>query len=327
MRKNSKITMLLSIMLVCTLLVGCQLGNKQVKKNEKEEKVIHIAALNGPTGMGMTQLIDINDPKYDIALYQSPDEIIAKLVNGELDIACIPSNLAAVLYQKTNKQIQLLGTNTLGVLYIVEKGNSIKTINNLKGKTIYVAGKGSTPEFILQMVLENNKLKKEDVKIEYVANHTDTVGMLQTKENAVVLLPEPHVTIAKSKISGLTVPIDMNREWKQIVHKPLPMGVIVARKPFIEENKEAVDQFIKNYEASVVFVNTHLDEAARMMEENKILPSQKIARMAIQPSNIVWRSVRFSKGSLEDFYKQLKEIEPKSIGGEIPDEGFYYSEE
>lgn len=304
----------LVMMLMSIVMVGC---------GQKEEAVpIQIAALNGPTGIGMVKMMD--EPLYDTTLYQSPDEIVGKVVSGEVDIACVPSNLAATLYNKTEGEIRLLATNTLGVLYIVEKGDTITSIDDLRGKTILASGKGSTPEYILNHVLQTQGIDPEkDVTIEYFANHSDIASQLTVTEGAIALLPQPFVTTVLAKDESVRVAIDLNEVWEAAEQMELPMGTIIASKSFVETRAKDLKQFLTDYEASVTFVNNNVDEAAALVVAYGIIANEGIAKKAIPECHIVYRDSAASKDSLNTFYEILSASEPKAIGGKLPDEDFY----
>ena len=303
------------LLLVSILGVGCSI--------KEETKPIKIAALNGPTGIGMVKLMD--NEAYETSLYQSPDEIVGKVVNGEVDIACVPSNLAAVLYNKTQGDIKLLATNTLGVLYVLEHGSTVSQIGDLKGKTILLSGKGSAPEFILKNLLIKNGLNPDsDVTFEYYANHADIATTLIANEGTIALLPQPFVTTVVTKKDTVKVAIDLNEEWTSAENMELPMGTIIGRTSFIEENESLLNKFFKDYKESVDFVNNQTEEAAKLVAQYEIVPNETVAKMAIPECNIVFRDSEESKDSLNKFYEVLSSNEPKSVGGKIPDEGFYF---
>ncbi|MCT8978395.1 ABC transporter substrate-binding protein [Clostridium sp. CX1] len=325
-------TLLISLMLVFSALfaVGCSKetsNSGQAPQQEKKEK-IKIAVLKGPTGMGIVKLMEDNKDLYDISLFDSPDQIVSKIVNGDVDGAAVPSNLAPILYNKTSGKIQLLGVNTLGILYIVENGNSIKDIKDLKGKTIYSSGKGGTPEYTLNYILKKNGLEPDkDVKIEYKMQHSDLAAAVASKEVQIAVLPEPFVTTTKMKNKELQVPIDLTKEWEKVSGDKgkLIMGTLVFRKDFVDKKSKDVQDFLTKYKASVDFVNNNKAEAGKLIEKNGIIANAKIAEMAIPKCNIVFMSAEESKEALNKFYEVLKENDPKSIGGKIPDEKFYYS--
>lgn len=322
-RKIGIIGMMLVFVISILFVAGCS-GEKG---SSGESTKIKIAVLKGPTGMGMAKLMEDKD-NYDITVYDSSDEIVSKIVNGQLDAAAVPSNLASVLYNKTKGQIQLVGINTLGILYIVENGNTVKDIKDLKGKTIYSSGKGSVPEFALNYILKQNGLTAgEDVMVDYKMNHSDLAAAVASKKINLAVLPEPFVTTAKMKDSELQVPIDLTKEWDKVSKGKgkLIMGTFIFRKAFIDDRSKDADAFLKKYKESVSFVNNNKVEASKLIEKYGIIPKAKVAEEAIPKCNIVFISAKEGKEDLQKFYEVLNENDPKSIGGKIPDENFYYS--
>lgn len=298
--------------------VGC--------RQQKALEVMDIATLNGPTGMGMTKVIADQNQNYHITIYQSPDEITGKIISGELEIACVPSNLAAVLNTKTKQNICLLGVNTLGVLYLVEKGESLTDLSDLKGKKILASGQGSTPEYILNQLLEGAGLQVgKDVEVQYFSNHTEVINALLAEESTIALLPEPHVTIAMTKAPEVKRAIDLNAAWEKQEGTNLPMGVMIARADFIKEHPDEIESFLEDYLESVTFVNTEPVEAAQMMAEVGLFEKAEIAEKAIPNAHIVWEQGQEARNDLEAFYNILKDENPKAIGGNLPDESFYYN--
>lgn len=317
--KGLKVWGMSILMALAVSVTGCE-------QEEKLTEPIHIAALNGPTGMGMVKLMEAEKSPYEITVYQSPDDIVGKVVSGEIDIACVPSNLAAILYAKTEKNIYLLGTNTLGTLFVVENGDTIHTIEDLKGKTILSSGQGSTPEYVLDKLLQGAGINPEqDVTVKFLANHTDVVTELVANPGTIALLPQPHVAIASAKCKTLQIALDFNEAWEGQEQTDLPMGVIIGSKDFVDQHPQAISSFLEAYDTSVTFVNEEVDEAAAMIAAQGIIPSEAIAKAAIPYSHIVFEEAAESKESLETFYGILKEVNPKAIGGNLPDEAFYYS--
>ncbi|WP_142414072.1 ABC transporter substrate-binding protein [Hathewaya massiliensis] len=336
MKKVFSIFMTVCIVVTSSLFaLGCSTkeNNKDEKKEttkvteETKKEKIKIATLKGPTGMGMVKLMEENKESYDISLFDSPDQIVSKVVNGEVDGAAVPSNLASVLYNKTKGGVKLVGVNTLGVLYVVENGDTIKSIKDLKGKTVYASGKGATPEYILNHILKENGLDPEkDLKIEYKAQHNDLAALVASKKAEIAVLPEPFVTTTKMKNKELNIQLDLTKEWEKVAkdNGKLAMGTLIFRKDFIEKRNEDVKSFLENYKKSVEFVNANKEEAGKLIEKNGIIPKAKIAEMAIPKCNIVFMDAKESRKSLESFYKVLSDSNPKSIGGKLPDENFYY---
>lgn len=318
MKKAKKIFVVLSLM-SAVLLGGCA---------TKPVEPLEVAALNGPTGIGMVQMLeemeDAENPKYNIVLYQSPDEIVGKVVSGELDIACVPSNLGAVLYNKTEGGIKLLGMNTLGVLYIVENGQTVQNIEDLKGKTILSSGKDSTPEFVLNYILnEAGLVPGEDVTVEFMGNHSDIASKLMAEEGTIALLPEPFVTTVLAKDENIRMAIDVNEAWNNLNQMDLPMGIIVANANVVKDNAKGIEAFLEDYEASVKFVDENLEDAAALVEKFGIVPNAALAKVAIPKCNIVYRDSSDSEDSLNKFYEILEQANPKAVGGKLPDEAFY----
>lgn len=318
MKKAKKIFAVLSLM-SAVLLGGCA---------TKPVEPLEVAALNGPTGIGMVQMLEemegAENPKYNIVLYQSPDEIVGKVVSGELDIACVPSNLGAVLYNKTEGGIKLLGMNTLGVLYIVENGQTVQNIEDLKGKTILSSGKDSTPEFVLNYILnEAGLVPGEDVTVEFMGNHSDSASKLMAEEGTIALLPEPFVTTVLAKDENIRMAIDVNEAWNNLNQMDLPMGIIVANANVVKDNAKGIEAFLEDYEASVKFVDENLEDAAALVEKFGIVPNAALAKVAIPKCNIVYRDSSDSEDSLNKFYEILEQANPKAVGGKLPDEAFY----
>lgn len=317
MRKIWKSMMILGTVLAFT---GC--SNEAASKTEP----IHVAALNGPTGMGIVKLIDETE-QYQVTLYQNPDEIVGKVVSGEVDVACVPSNMASVLYNKTKgteAEVGLLGVNTWGVLYLVENNAGVIKMEDLKGKTVLASGKGSTPEFVFSEILAQNGLKLgEDVKVEYLANHADIASTLASQEGIVALLPQPFVTTVLAKNEQVRVAMDLNTLWEDITQTKLPMGTMIANKAYVKGNEKAMTQFIKDYGDSVIFVNNNGDEAAELIVKHQIIPNKELAKKAIPECHITWVEANQAKESLVPFYEVLKMQEPKAVGGQLPDEAFY----
>ena len=219
---------------------------------------LRIAGLKGPTTMGLVNLLSMEQAgtaamDYDLQLYGAADEIVPLLIKGELDMAAIPANLAATLYQKTNGGIQVMAVNTLGVLYVVEKGNTVHSFADLKGRTILSTGKGTTPEYVLRYLLRKNGLDPDkDVKIEYYSEASEvTAQMAAARKDAIAVLPQPYVTAAQMKDSGLRVVLDLTKEWNRVCDTQLITGVTVVRTEYAKQNPDVIAAFLTDYQKSV----------------------------------------------------------------------------
>jgi NitT/TauT family transport system substrate-binding protein len=294
---------------------------------------IRVGVLKGPTSLGMLQVMDNNDQKqaqnsYDFTVAGSADEIVSKIASGELDVAAVPTNLAATLYNKTKGGVQLAAVNTLGILSLVTKGEEISSVADLKGKTIYTSGQGAAPEYVLDYILTANGLTG-DVKVEYLSEHSEVASQLLADKISIAVLPEPFVTQVTTKDDKVKVALDLTKEWDKAVEKLnqgssiLTMGSLVVRRDFAEKNKEAFDRFLKEYQESVDFVNQNPDKAGVMSEKYDIMPAA-IAQKAIPNCNIVFLSGENMRIKTENFLKIFYEYNPKSVGGAMPKSDFYY---
>ena len=291
---------------------------------------MRIAGLKGPTSMGMVKLMqDAEDGtaknNYTFTIAGSADEITPKLTQGELDIAAVPANLAAVLYNNTKGAVQLLAVNTLGVIYIVEKGDSVESLADLKGKTIYATGKGSTPEYALKYILSKNGIDPDkDVTIEWKTEPTEVVQTLAQADGAVAMLPQPYVTVAQGQVEGLRVAVDLNQAWNDLDNGSLFLtGVLVVRTEFAKEHPEQIDAFLKEYEASTEWVNANVADAAQLVEKYDIVKAA-VAEKAIPACNITYLAGQQMKNATTGYLQVLFDQNPKSVGGQLPDDGFYY---
>ena len=331
MKKRVLVVGILTVSLMSLMLVGC--NNEETPVSEVSE--MNIGVLQGPTAMGMVGLMDeadngnIEDVTYQFTLYGSPDEVVPALIQGHLDIAALPSNLASILYNNTDGDIQVIAINTLGILHIVEAGQSITTVEDLRGMTIYASGHSSAPEFILNYILEGNGLDPQhDVNIEWLSEHTEVTTRLAMSENGIAMLPQPFVTVAQNQNEALRLALDLTEEWDNIqantdTSSALIMGVLVARRAFIEQNPVAVSSFLDHFESSVNFVNGNTNEAAQLIEYYDIFPAQ-VATRALPHSNITFIAGSEMKELFSGYLQVLFEQQPESIGGEMPSDNFYY---
>ncbi|MBE5802757.1 MAG: ABC transporter substrate-binding protein [Clostridiales bacterium] len=312
---------LVSLLALCLMLTLCF--------SAVAEPLANVAALKGPTAMGLVKMMSDDSESWNFTISAAPDEITPLLIKGELDIAAVPANLASVLYNKTEGKIKVLAINTLGVLYIVENGNSVQSIEDLRGKTIYSAGKGATPEYALNYVLSANGIDPTtDVTIEYKTEHTECLTALLNNEGAVAMLPQPFVTTAKSKAPDIRVALDLNDVWADLQEgnehqSALLTGVVVARTEFVENNPEAVAAFMDAYAASVTFANENVDETAVLIGAFDIVP-EAVAKQALPFCRIVYIDGDEMQDKLSGYLQVLFDQDPAAVGGVLPDEAFYY---
>lgn len=290
---------------------------------------VRLIGLNGPTSLGMLQLFGAADAKtaaneYAYEVVGSPDEVVAKLSSGQVDIAAIPANLASVLYNKTEGKIRVLDINTLGVLYIVETGDSIQRIADLKGKEILASGKGATPEQALRYVLSQNGLDPDvDVTLNFKSEATEVLANLKGGAGSIAMLPQPFATAAAAQVEGLRVALDLTKEWDAVNKETtLITGVTVTTADFLEKNADAVKNFLADHRTSVEAVNA--DVATYGAEAEKYLGIKApIATKAIPLCNIVYIDGAEMQAKLAAYLQVLHAAEPKSIGGMLPSDDFY----
>ena len=317
-------------LLVFFVLVAMTIALFACADAEAEKETIRIAGLKGPTSIGLVKVMKDNADgkaanKYEFTIAGSADEITPKLNKGELDMAAIPANLASVLYNNTNGAIKVLAINTLGVLYIVEKGDTVKSVADLKGKTIYATGKGSTPEYTLRYILSKNGVDPDnDVTIEWQSEPTAGEPLLKANDNAIAMLPQPYVTVAQSNVEGLNIALNLTDEWGKIEGSgALVTGVLVARTEFVEKHPDAVKKMLNEYAASSEYVNANIDDAAALVEEFDIFKAA-IAKKAIPYCNIKVITGDELRTSLSSYLAVLFEQNAKAVGGKLPDDAFYY---
>ncbi|EFB76424.1 ABC transporter substrate-binding protein [Subdoligranulum variabile] len=287
---------------------------------------LRVAGLKGPTTMGLVNLMESDDgANYTFTMYGAADEIVPLLVKGDLDAAAIPANLAATLYQKTSGQVEVACVNTLGVLYIVENGDTIQSVADLKGQTIVTTGKGTTPEYVLRYVLSENGIDPDnDVTIEYCSESTEALSKVQAGEATIAMLPQPFVTSALSQVEGLRVALDMNEEWQKVAGSQLVTGVLVVRKDAVEADPDAFEEFLNGYAASVEAANTDLEGTAALCESYGIVAKAALAQKALPECNIVFERGEQMKTDLVNYFQVLYDADPTSVGGAMPADDFYY---
>ena len=292
---------------------------------------LRIAGLKGPTTMGLVNLLSMEQAgtaamDYDLQLYGAADEIVPLLIKGELDMAAIPANLAATLYQKTNGGIQAVAVNTLGVLYVVEQGDTVHSMADLKGRTILSTGKGTTPEYVLRYLLTANGLDPDkDVDIQYYSEATEVTAQMASTQDAIAVLPQPYVTAAGLKDDTLRVALDLTAEWDKVADTQLITGVTVVRKAYAEEHPDVVAAFLADYAQSVNAANTDLEGTAALCEEQGVVAKAAIAKKALPNCNIVCLTGEELKADVSGYLQVLYDADPAAVGGTLPGEDFYWT--
>ena len=310
----------LAILLSLIIIIGAT----ACSKTKKTDVTVNIGVLKGPTGMSAAWLMDQNDQKlsaneYNFTVAGTPDAITGQLINGDMDIAALPTNAISALYNKTEGKISVLGVNALGVLYILENGNSINSVSDLAGKTVLASGKGSTAEYVLNYILEKNGVIAEIV---WAAEHSEAATLALKGDYDIVMLPEPFVTNVTAKSDAFRVALDLTEEWEALGSGELTMGGIAVRTAFLEEHPDAVKAFVDEYGKSVAFTNSQPEDAAKLIAKYEIA-AEEVAKNAIPRCNIVWLHGKDYKAVLENFLGVVYDANPAGIGGKMPGNDFY----
>ncbi len=299
----------------------------------EEEQVVRIGSLKGPTSIGLVYLMGQAEKKetanaYDFTMAVTADELLIAMLSEELDIALIPANVASVLYNRAEGDVAVIDINTLGVLYMVTGDDKIKGIEDLKGRTVYMTGKGTTPDHVMQYLLGANELTASDVTLEYKSEAMEVAAVLAEDPAAVGVLPQPFVTVACAQNENLSATIDLTKEWAAVQGEggsSLVTGVTVVRKGFLSQAKEAVDQFLDDHAVSAAYANEHVEETAQMVAAAGIIEKAAVAEKAIPACNITYLEGEEMKQALSGYLTVLCEQDPASVGGGLPGEDFYYS--
>lgn len=313
---------ILALFLAAVMLIGMA----ACSKNEKTGVTVNIGVLKGPTGMGAAWLMDQNEQglsanSYNFTIAGAPDVLTGQLISGDMDMAALPTNAISTLYNKTEGKITVLGVNALGVLYVLENGDRINSVADLEGKTILASGQGSTAEYVLNYILEQNGVSAE---IFWASEHSEAATLALSGEYDIVMLPEPFVTTVTTKSGSFRVALDLTREWEALGGGELTMGGIAVRTEFLEAHPDAVKAFVKEYANSVAFTNAQPADAAKLIAKYEIA-AEEIAKNAIPRCNIVWLHGENYKAKLENFLGVVYEANPAGIGGKMPGDDFYQS--
>lgn len=321
---------ILSVILAAAMLLTFAFASAE----GAEKTTVRLGGLKGPTSMGMVKMLDdsangLTANNYEFTMAGSPNDLTPGLLKGDLDVLAVPVNLGAVLFQKSEGAVQLAAVNTLGVLYIVEKGGeTVQSIEDLKGKTLYATGKGSTPEYALAYLLAQHGMDiNSDLTVEWKSEHTEVVAQMAAEETAVALLPQPFVTVAAGQVENMRVALDLTKEWDSLNNgSQLITGGLLIRKAFAQEHPEAVAAFLEEYAASTAYTNEHPAEAAQLIEKFDIIKAA-VAEKAIPFCNIVCITGADMQGIVTGYYQTLFDQNPDAVGGAMPGDEFYLKAE
>ena len=305
---------------------------ESVPQENTETAAVRLGLMKGPTGIGAVSMLADNEAgttanHYDVTLAAEASEIVGMIASGQLDIAAVPTNAAAAIYNKTEGGVQILALNTAGVLYVLEKGETISSMADLAGKTIYSAGQGANPEYVLRYLLRENGVDPDnDVTIEFM-DSAELTTKAAAGEIDVCMLPVPAATTVLVKNSEMRSALDVSAEWDKLENgSMLTMGCVIARKEFIEANPDAIDHFLAEYEKSIETVKADPAAAGTLCETFEIVPSAAIAGKAIPQANLIFVGGADIRPAIEGYYQVLFDADPKSVGGALPGDDFYPAE-
>ncbi len=339
MTRKKALALLISLLLLVTVFGSCgtdattSASKKSGSEAALEGATVRIGSLKGPTSLGLLSLMSDADAgettnSYEFTLATGADELLPLMIKGELDIALVPANVASTLYAKMEGELEVIDINTLGVLYIVSADDSVSSIPDLAGRTVYLTGMGTTPDYCLQYLLSCYGLSTDDVTLEYKSEASEVAAVLVADETAIGLLPQPYVTSACMQNDALAVLIDLNAVWSEIQGEDgssMVTGVTVVRKAFLEENPDAITLFLADHAASVAAVNADPAAFAAVAVDKGILGSEAIATKAIPNCNLVCITGEDLQRALSGYLQVLYDFSPDTIGGALPGEDFYYA--
>lgn len=294
---------------------------------DTSEGAMRIGSLKGPTTMGLVNLMhDVESGSksgYLFEMQTQPDVIMSELVSGKLDVALLPANVAAVAYNKTNKGVKVIDINTLGVLYCVTGDASIKSVKDLSGKTVLSTGQGASPEYVLNYLLDKNGVK--DCDVQFKSEATEIAATLKEDPNKIAILPQPFVTVAMAQNDALKVAFSLTDEWQAVSpDSKLLTGVTVVRNDYLADHKEQVDAFLEDHKASTDKANADVSGTAALVAQYGIIAKAPIAEKALPQCNIVAITGDEMKSDLSGYLSVLNAANPKSVGGALPEDDFYY---
>ena len=309
-----------------------QSSNASENNENASGAAVRVGSLKGPTSMGLAELMDRaekgeTENDYTFTMAGKADELVGSVANGDLDIVLVPANVARILYTKTQGNVNVIDINTLGVLYVVASDDSISSMEDLKGKTLYMTGKGTTPEYVMNYLLSENGLNDGDVTLEFKSEAAEVASVLKEDSSAVGVLPQPFATAACIQNEALKPVLDLTEQWNLLNKEngsQLVTGVTIVRSDFLKENEEAVKLFMEDHKASAAYTSEHLDEAAEMVAALGIVEKAPIAKKAMPACNIVCITGDEMKSALSGYLSVLEAADAKSVGGQLPADDFYY---
>ncbi len=320
-----------AVTLLVTLAILSACGTPTSPAPPRAQSSVRIASLKGPTTMGLVGLMSDAESgrsrhDYRVTMLGTPDEIVPRVVRGEVDIAMVPANLAAVLHRRTEGAVRVVAVNTLGALYVVESGRTVGSVADLRGRTVFATGKGASPQYCLEHILRRNGLEPGvDVALEWKSEHTELAALLAGGADVVALLPQPFVAVVQAQNPSVRVALDLNEEWESVSDGAgLVMGVAIADSRWATRNPGLLTDFLADYEASIRFVNTDVAGAAELVARYGLAPDPVVAAAAIPMSHVTFLTGDQMRVKLTGYLEVLFRANPASVGGAMPGDDFYH---
>ena len=327
MKRFIRFCVLAALSAALALFAGCSASSQTAAPVPEDGAHLTIASLKGPTSIGLAKIMQDDSELYTFDIEGSADAIVPQIVQGTVDIALVPANLAATLYQKTEGGIQVIGINTLGVLYGVSQNAALTDVASLKGATVYMTGKGTVPQYTFEALLSAAGLSVEDLTIEFKSEPAEVVAAISADDQALGILPQPYVTAATTKNEALSVCFDLTEQWETLMGADagqLLTGVTIVRNEVLEQYPQAVAKFLADHAESVEAVNAAPADYAQAVVDAGIVDNVVIAEKAIPACNVVSIAGVDMKTALSGYLSVLYAQEPSAVGGQLPDDAFYY---
>ncbi|HPT70142.1 MAG TPA: ABC transporter substrate-binding protein [Syntrophomonas sp.] len=331
--KKHFIAVLLTFILLITL-TGCgqnQTEKQPAPKSKVENISVDVGVLRGPSGISMIKMINDNPVlgegvKVNYSIEQSTDVLSSKLLSGEIELATIPANMAATLYNK-GVPYQLACMNTWGVMYVVSNGKAINSWADLKGQTIGAVSKGASSDVVFKYLLKQNGIDPDkEVTLNYSPSPVELAQLFMAGKTSLAVLPEPWVSVVQSKNPQLKIVLDLQKEWTKIQGSDTPFAqtCLVVNKEFAAQHPQVAEKFLNEYATSIDWVNKNPQLAADLVKNTDIGIPADVAAAAIPRCNLKYVSSQESKAAVNKYLQVLLQFSPETVGGKIPDDKFYY---
>lgn len=271
----------------------------------------------------MSNTKELEGNKIEYKIEKMSDSLVVDMLKREGDIAIIPSNFSAQLYNK-KLGYKILGTVGWGSFYVISR-EDIKSLDELKGKEIYTFGKGLTPDIIFQSILKSKELDSKDVKINYLSNGNEVVSLYLGKKADTIVIPEPMLSKILTKNLGTNIVANLNDEWKNLVNSDLgyPQATLVIKEEIYNSNPKLMEEFVNELKSSVAFLYKDREKTIQYIKENGLGVDTTILDKILTRANIFYTPILDCQEEYNRYFEVLEKVNSKVIGGKIPDEEIY----